>query len=285
MAAEKLLQNLGRLATGAGFATLVGTQCIFNVDGGEQAVMFNRFATPFNAGGVSDRKYGEGTHFMVPWLQTPTIYSVRTRPKDIQTTTGTKDMQQITLWVRLLFKPRPDKLPFIHSSLGAQYDNHVLPSVGQEVMKSVVAQYDAEQLLTLRGEVSREIRTQITERCAAFDILLDDVAITHLTFSKEYAKAIEEKQIAEQEAQRQSFNVAKAEQEMLANIKLAEGEAEAAQMMSKVFEKSGTAMLEVKRIIAARDIAETLANANNVMYLPGGAGAQSPTVLLNAGQV
>merc|ERR1712216_389730 len=155
------------------------------------------------------------------------IYSIRTRPKDIQTTTGTRDM---------------------------------------------------EQLLTLRGEVSREIRSQITERCAAYDILLDDVAITHLTFSKDYATAIERKQIAEQEAQRQAFNVAKAEHEKLATIKLAEGEADAAEKMSRAFAKHGTGMLEVKRILAAREIAETLASANNVMYLPGG--GQSPTVLL-----
>merc|ERR1719253_1884841 len=280
--AEKLLTNIGRLAGAAGLASFVGSQCLFNVDGGEQAVMFNRFAV--GGGGVSEKIYGEGTHFMMPWIQIPTIYSIRTRPKDLHTTTGTRDMQQITLWVRLLFKPRSEKLPFLHSSLGKDYDSHVLPSVGQEVMKSVVAQYDAEQLLSLRSEVSREIRSQITERCAAYDILLDDVAITHLTFSKDYATAIEQKQIAEQEAQRQGFMVAKAEQEKKAAIKLAEGEAEAAEMMSRAFSAYGTGMLEVKRILAAREIAETLASANNVMYLPGG-GAQAPTVLLNAGQV
>merc|ERR1719473_332212 len=256
--AERVLANLGRLATGVGVAGMTASTCLFNVDGGEQAVMFNRFAA--GGAGVSEKVYGEGTHFMLPWFQNPTIYSIRTRPKDIQTTTGTKDMQQITLWVRLLFKPRPEKLPFIHQTLGTQYDTHVLPSVGQEVMKSVVAQYDAEQLLTLRGEVSREIRSQITERCAAYDILLDDVAITHLTFSKDYATAIEQKQIAEQEAQRQAFNVAKAEQEKLASIKLAEGEAEAADKMSRAFAKHGTGMLEVRRILAAREIAETLAS-------------------------
>merc|ERR1719253_1762507 len=213
--AEKLLTNIGRLAGAGGLATFVGSQCIFNVDGGEQAVMFNRFGV--GGGGVSDKVYGEGSHLMFPWLQIPTLYSIRTRPKDLHTTTGTRDMQQITLWVRLLFKPRQDKLPFIHSTLGKEYDT-----------------------------------------------------------------AIEQKQIAEQDAQRQVYNVAKAEQEKKAAIKLAEGEAEAAEMMSRAFSVHGTGMLEVKRILAAREIAETLASANNVMYLPGG---QGQNVLINAGQV
>jgi len=252
--------------------------CLFNVDGGEQAVMFNRFA-----GGVSDKIYGEGSHFMIPWFQYPTIFSIRTKPKDIQTETATKDMQTVNLTLRLLYKPNFEKLPLIFKSLGVNFDDRVLPSVGYEVMKSVIAQYDAEQLLTRREEVSREIRTQITDRCMAYDILLDDVSMTHVAFGTDFNKAVEDKQVAEQEAMRQQFVVAITEQEKLATVVRAEGEAEAAELVSSSLEKHGSDTISVKRIKTAKEIAVTLSKASNVMYLPGG-GAGGPQMLLSVGK-
>jgi prohibitin 1 len=262
-----------RALMGAGAAGFTVTNCLFNVDGGEQAVMFNRF------GGVSEKMYIEGSHLKLPWFQSETIYNVRTRAKDIQTTTGTKDLQNVTVWIRLLYKPERERLFQIHKTLGQGYDERVLPSVGNEVMKSVIAQFDAEQLLTQRAEVAREIRNQVTERCLSYDIVLDDVSITHLAFGKEFSKAIEEKQVAEQDAQKQQFVVARAEQERLATVVRAEGEAEAALMISKALKDNGGGLIEVKRIDAAREIAETLSKANNVMYLPGG----GANMLLNIG--
>jgi prohibitin 1 len=154
--------------------------------------------------------------------------------------------------------------------LGPDYDERVLPSVGNEVLKSIVAQYDAAQLLTQREKVSREIREAITERCKAFDILLDDVAITHLNYGKDFAKAIEDKQVAEQEAERQKFIVMQAEQERIATVVKAEGEAEAARMISQALKEHGTGLISVRKIDAAKEIAETLSKSPNVMYAPGG---------------
>merc|ERR1719410_3320781 len=195
---------------------------MFDVDGGQRAVVLNMLS------GVEDNVRAEGTHLKVPWLMQPKIYNIRTRPKLIQTTTGTKDLQTVTIHVRMLFKPHVDGLPHIHKTLGQDYDERVLPSIANEVMKATIAQYNAEQLLTEREHVSREIRDAVVERAQQFNILMDDVSITHLTYGKEFAKAIEEKQVAEQEAERQKFIVAKAEQERQATVIRSEGEAEAA---------------------------------------------------------
>merc|ERR1712078_562579 len=97
-----------------------------------------------------------------------------------------------------------------------------------------VAQYDAEQLLVERELVSRVIRQGIVERAASFNVILDDVSITHLTYGKEFSKAIEEKQVAEQDAERQKFIVQRTEQERQGTIIRSEGEAEAAQMVNKL---------------------------------------------------
>lgn len=123
-------------------------------------------------------------------------------------------------------------MPTIHRKLGPDYDERVLPSIGNEVLKAVVARYDAESLLTQRDKVSNDIRMAITNRAKQFDIKLDDVAITHLSYGKDFAKAIEEKQVAQQESERVKFIVAKSEQEKLAAIVKAEGEALAANMVN-----------------------------------------------------
>jgi prohibitin 1 len=134
------------------------------------------------------------------------------------------------------------------------------------------------QLLTQREKVSSEIRESIKKRAAQFGILMDDVSITHLTYGKEFAKAIEEKQVAEQDAERQKFVVLKSEQERQATIIKSEGEAEAARLINEALLESGNGVIEVRRIDAAKDIAETLAKSPNVMYLPHG-----QQMLLNVG--
>ncbi|GCB83962.1 hypothetical protein scyTo_0024569, partial [Scyliorhinus torazame] len=80
--------------------------------------------------------------------------------------------------------------------------------------------------------VSLLIRRDLTERAKDFNIILDDVAITELSFSKEYTAAVESKQVAQQEAQRAQFMVEKAKQEQRQKIVQAEGEAAAASMIS-----------------------------------------------------
>merc|ERR1712019_334487 len=137
---------------------------------------------------------------------------------------------------------------------------------------------NAEQLLTQREQVSREIREAIVARAKGFNILMDDVSITHLTYGKEFARAIEEKQVAEQEAERQKFIVQRSEQERQATVIRSEGEAEAARMISEALKQHGSGLIEVRRIDAAKDIAESLAKSPNVMYLPHG-----QQMLLNVG--
>ena len=73
-------------------------------------------------------------------------------------------------------------------------------------------------------KVSMLIRKQLTDRARDFNIILDDVAITELSFGREYAAAVEAKQVAQQEAQRAAFVVDKAKQEKQQKIVQAEGE-------------------------------------------------------------
>jgi len=270
--AQQALNNLAKGAVGLGAAASLLQASIYNVDGGYRAVMFNRLQ------GVQKTVTGEGTHFRVPWLQTPHLFDVRIRPRNISSNTGTKDLQVVTINLRVLSRPEEEHLPEIFSSLGLDYDERVLPSIGNEVLKAVVAQYNAESLITKREMVSQEVRQALTKRANEFHIRLDDVAITDLKFGKEFTAAIESKQVAEQDAERARFLVEKAEQEKKAAVVRAEGESTAAAVVSEAL-KGSPALVELRRIEAAKDIADTLSKSRNVTYLPSG----GQNLLLNMG--
>ncbi|KAI3910580.1 hypothetical protein MKW98_027862 [Papaver atlanticum] len=171
-----------------------------------------------------DETVGEGTHFLIPWLQTPYIFDIRTKPHTFSSVSGTKDLQMVNLTLRLLSHPEVPSLPSIFKTLGTEYDEKVLPSI--------------DQLLTERPHVSALVRESLIKRAKDFNIVLDDVAITHLSYGAEFSKAVE--------------------QNKLLNKKLRDLTA------------AGMGLIELRRIEASREIASTLARSPNVSYLPGG---------------
>mmetsp|Transcript_12918 Transcript_12918/g.15541 ORF Transcript_12918/g.15541 Transcript_12918/m.15541 type:complete len:288 (-) Transcript_12918:201-1064(-) len=268
--AQNVLNRLGSMSGALAVGAFTVNSCLYNVDGGERAVMFDTLR-----GGILPDVRGEGTHFMVPVIQRPIIMDIRTKPREIPSVTGTKDLQMVNIKLRVLWRPVEEELPRLYRELGVDFDERVLPSIGNEVLKAIVAQYNAEELLSKRAEVSDRIKQEMMKRAKMFHLKFDDVAITHLTFGVEFMRAIESKQVASQEAERQQWVVKKAEQERIAAVTRAEGEAEAATIITKAMEKTGNAIVEVRRIDAAKEIAAKLARGRNIVYLPGGGSGTS----------
>lgn len=254
------LKGLFTGVIGIGIVSYLGYNSLFTVAGGHRAVLFNRLQ------GVKENVYSEGTHFAIPWLEWPIDIDVRTRPKELPSLTGTRDLQYVNISLRVLYKPDELNLAEIVRHYGVDYDKRILPSIMNETLKAVVAQYNAEQLTTQREEISRLIRKNLVERAEDFFINIADCSITHLSFGPEYTKAVESKQVAQQEAERAKYMVEMAEQERKSKVIAAQGESRAAEMIGAAM-KNNPAFAELRRIEAARDIAHAVSISPNRVYL------------------
>jgi regulator of protease activity HflC (stomatin/prohibitin superfamily) len=190
-------------------------------------------------------KLSEGFHFIVPFFQNVELMEVRTQKEESQASAASKDLQIVTTTLALNFRVDPDKVDVLFRNVGTQYKARIIDPAVQESIKVVTAQYTAEELIKLRSKVKAEVELDITERLGAYNIIVEPagLSITNFDFSPEFNKAIEQKQVAQQQAEQQRYILQKAELEKQTAITIAQGKSEAAKLNAEALRVQGGSLV------------------------------------------
>lgn len=180
-------------------------------------------------GKVQNRVLDEGLHLIMPVVTRVEKMSVRVQKNDVKAEAASKDLQDVKTEVAVNWHVDPKRVNEIFQRIGdeGQIIARIINPAVSEVVKAATAKKTAEEIITKRTELKQEIDNDLKKRLASYGVLVDDVSLVDVTFSAEFAKAIEAKQIAEQEAKRAEFIALKAEKEAQGEINRAKGQAEA----------------------------------------------------------
>lgn len=222
--------NLG-IGIVAAFALVIFVLAInpfVQIGAGERGVVMNW-------GQVQGVILPEGLHMRIPFMQTIQKVSVRVQKSDVKTSGASKDLQDVGLELVVNWKINTTKVNKVYQTIGdekAVLENIIMPAVS-EMAKAASAKKTAEEIITKRQELKADIDKLLVTRLANYGIILSDVSIIDIKFSDEFNRAIEAKQVAEQEAKQAIFKAEQAKNDAVARVNMAEGQAKAQQLQQQ----------------------------------------------------
>jgi len=164
-----------------------------------------------------------GLYFKVPLIDSVTMFDLRIQKALIETTALSKDLQSVKVEMAINYRIQDAQHLFLNVSTA--FEKIIIDPFVQESVKAVVAKFDAESLIQKRHEVKELVISELTERLSSKHILLVDFNFTHLDFSDDFIKAVESKQIAEQDAKRAENQTKQVREEATQSRARAEAEA------------------------------------------------------------
>lgn len=177
-------------------------------------------------GAVKPKVLNEGFHLIIPFIQQVIHVEVRVQKSQTQQTTSSKDLQVVNTVIAVNYRLEADQVNKLYQEVGLDFENRIVdPAIG-ESLKAVTSQYTAEELISKRPEVSSNVKETLSTKLATYYIRLDEINITEFNFSPEFDQAIEEKQIAEQQALKAKLDLQRIEIEAQQKIEQAKAEAQ-----------------------------------------------------------
>ena len=190
------------------------------IGAGERGVLLN-------FGAVQGKVLNEGIHYRVPVMQEIIAMDVQIHKARTDAASASSDLQEVAMSVALNYHVMPDKANVVYQTIGLQFRPRIIDPAIQEVVKAVSARYSAEELITKRPAVSREMQQALTERLLMSNISVDAFSIVSFRFSAKFTDAIEAKQTAEQNALKAKRDLDRIRVEAEQTIAAATAEAEA----------------------------------------------------------
>ena len=186
-----------------------------------------------NFGEVEEEVLGEGLHFILPVKQKVQKMDVKVQKSETPVRASSRDLQTVSSTVALNYHVVPEEASIIYQRVGLSFKMRVIDPAVQEVVKSISAQYTAEELITKRSEVSEAMQIKLSERLLKNHIQVDDFSIVDFNFSSGYQEEIEAKQVAEQRVKKAKLELDRIKIEKEQKIAKAEAEAEALKLQKK----------------------------------------------------
>ena len=195
----------------------------------------------------------EGLHFKPPIISIVDVYDVTVQKFEVPAQSSTKDLQDISASFAINFRLDPLQVVDIRRTQGTLQNlvSKVIAPQTQEAFKIAAALRTVEEAVTKRSELKRDFDSALNQRLEKYGIIVLDTSVIDLKFSPEFAKAVEEKQIAEQRAQRAVYVAQEAEQEAQADINRAKGRAEAQKLLAETLKAQGGELVLQKETIEA----------------------------------
>lgn len=227
-----MIKKLIVLVVLVGVAAVFVTNAVAIVPAGHRGVLLHWSAVD------TTKSMNEGLHFVVPFQDKITPVEVRTLKYEADAAGASKDLQDVKSTVAVNYRVDPNLVQILYKEIGPSYESRIIQPAIYETVKQVTARYNAEELVTKREQVKFDIESEIKTRLAKYNLLTDQISITNFAFSAEFTQSIEQKVVAEQNAQKavndlQRIRVeaqqaeAHAIGEANANIAKSEGEAKA----------------------------------------------------------
>lgn len=210
------------------------------VSAGERGVLLKR-------GAVQNEIKQPGWHFVTPFLDNIITMDVQTQKGEVDAAAASKDLQSVTTRVALNFNTDPGKVNTLYQNVGKEYEERIIAPALQETVKSITAQFTAEELITRRGEVNTLMASSIKERLNDNQIIVTDFSIVNFSFSKEFDAAIEAKQTAEQNAKRAENDLKRIQIEAQQKIETAKADAESIRIQGQALKESN-GLVELKAV-------------------------------------
>ncbi|HBI03211.1 MAG TPA: HflC protein [Paenibacillaceae bacterium] len=184
-------------------------------------------------GAVSEKVFDEGIHVKIPFIERVVPIEVRVQKTESPATAASKDLQNVTTTVAVNFHLDPVTVHRLYQNVGMDYQHRIIEPAISESLKATTAKYTADELISKRSDVSQQIKELLAKKLSVYNIILDEINITEFKFSEEYNKAIEQKQVAEQQALKSKLDLERIKIEKEQTITQAEAAAEALRLQKQ----------------------------------------------------
>ncbi|ACC81201.1 MAG: prohibitin family protein [Nostoc sp.] len=195
----------------------------------------------------------EGIHVKPPFISVIDVYDLTVQKFEVPAESSTKDLQNLSARFAINFRLDPIKVVEVRRKQGtlANIVSKIIAPQTQEAFKIAAARRTVEEAITKRSELKEDFDQALGDRLDKYGIIVLDTSVVDLAFSPEFARAVEEKQIAEQRAQRAVYVAREAEQEAQADVNRAKGRAEAQRLLAETLKAQGGQLVLQKEAIEA----------------------------------